>query len=325
MAAAEAPLRCFYETLGIELSATAREIRAAYRTLALKHHPDKAVQNGVSKEQATARFQEIIHAYEILYRLAASSSSAEKWDFVINLRPYFRTSIYSGYGDTGKGFFKVYADIFERLFHEEIAYAHSMGTGPVNEAPPIGNLESPYTQVSAFYNYWLRFSTVKDFSWVGEVSAEQNLKTRRLRKAAKRKYNESVRRLARFVKKRDTRVLEWKLQRRKEEQKKAAQATARRETLEKEKEKVLRERLVKERQYGEQRERIDEEEVEDDRSRGSHDGWYADVKCKEGPEPLVLSGTGELYCILCCKKLKSDLQWKRHERSKKHRDGVARF
>jgi hypothetical protein len=32
----------------------------------------------------------------------------------------------------------------------------------------MGNLDSPYAQVSAFYNYWLGFATVMDFCWVEE-------------------------------------------------------------------------------------------------------------------------------------------------------------
>ena len=118
---------------------------------------------------------------------------------------------------------------------------------------------------------------------------------------ARRKYNGSVRQLAQFVKERDKRVL----QRKKEaEEKKAAQGRRRREKLEKEK-------LVSNEEQ--QLERMDGEEMGD----YSHD----DVKINKGLESGEPSGTsGALYCSICCKKFKSDMQWKNHQRSKKHRD-----
>lgn len=48
-----------YETLGIEKTATADEIKKAYKRMASKHHPDK-------EGGDTAKFQEIQQAYEIL-------------------------------------------------------------------------------------------------------------------------------------------------------------------------------------------------------------------------------------------------------------------
>lgn len=51
----------YYKTLGVERTATADEIKSAYRKLARKHHPD------VNKEPGTeARFKEIGEAYEVL-------------------------------------------------------------------------------------------------------------------------------------------------------------------------------------------------------------------------------------------------------------------
>lgn len=52
-----------YETLGIEKSATEAEIKKAYRSMALKWHPDK---HSEDKDTATAQFQKISEAYEVL-------------------------------------------------------------------------------------------------------------------------------------------------------------------------------------------------------------------------------------------------------------------
>lgn len=53
--------RDFYEVLGVSRSASAKEIRQAFRKLARKHHPD------VSKDKgAEAKFKEVNEAYEVL-------------------------------------------------------------------------------------------------------------------------------------------------------------------------------------------------------------------------------------------------------------------
>ncbi len=52
----------FYEILGVSKSATADELKKAYRKLAMKHHPDKNPGDKTSEE----KFKEISHAYDIL-------------------------------------------------------------------------------------------------------------------------------------------------------------------------------------------------------------------------------------------------------------------
>jgi DnaJ-class molecular chaperone len=59
----------YYTTLGIAKSANEAEIKKAFRTLSLKHHPDKVQRKGGSKddiEAANAKFKEISEAYEVL-------------------------------------------------------------------------------------------------------------------------------------------------------------------------------------------------------------------------------------------------------------------
>ena len=52
----------FYEVLGVSRSATNDEIKAAYRKLALKHHPDRNPGN----KEAEEKFKEAAEAYEVL-------------------------------------------------------------------------------------------------------------------------------------------------------------------------------------------------------------------------------------------------------------------
>jgi DnaJ-class molecular chaperone len=57
------PSSSYYDTLGVESSASASEIRKAYLKLSLKHHPDKNPEN---VEAAKAKFVVIGQAYETL-------------------------------------------------------------------------------------------------------------------------------------------------------------------------------------------------------------------------------------------------------------------
>jgi curved DNA-binding protein len=71
--------RDYYETLGVPKTATDEEIRAAFRKLARKHHPDVAK----DKKAAEEKFKEINEAYEVLgdptaTRLAVGSTAARR-------------------------------------------------------------------------------------------------------------------------------------------------------------------------------------------------------------------------------------------------------
>src|SRR5438132_9805445 len=54
--------RDYYEVLGVQRSATDKEIADAYRKLAIKHHPDK----NPGDEEAVQKFKEAAEAFEVL-------------------------------------------------------------------------------------------------------------------------------------------------------------------------------------------------------------------------------------------------------------------
>eukprot|EP00959_Pyramimonas_sp_CCMP1952_P385895 8087576-Pyramimonas_sp.AAC.1 len=43
-----------------------------------------------------------------------------KPDDEVNLWPFFAANVFSGYGETGKGFYSVYGELFGRLLQQEI-------------------------------------------------------------------------------------------------------------------------------------------------------------------------------------------------------------
>ncbi|MFH0771021.1 MAG: molecular chaperone DnaJ [Candidatus Omnitrophota bacterium] len=55
--------RDYYEILGVQKNASVEEIKRAYRSLALKHHPDR---NPTNKKEAEERFKEVSEAYAVL-------------------------------------------------------------------------------------------------------------------------------------------------------------------------------------------------------------------------------------------------------------------
>ncbi|KAJ9567326.1 hypothetical protein OSB04_003292 [Centaurea solstitialis] len=314
--------RCLYEVLGLQRDCSPDEIRSAYRKLALQRHPDKLIKSGVTEAEATASFQELVNAYEVLSDVrerawydshrsqilfSGSNPSNSSSAVVPDLFSFFSNSVFSGFSDKGKGFYKVYADVFDKIYRNELNFAKTLGLGNVvKEAPLMGNLDSPYAQVNAFYGYWLGFVTVMDFVWADEYDAKNgpDRKSRRLmeeenkkiRKKAKREYNETVRGLAEFVKKRDKRVMDMQMKRNEEIERKKEEERAKKKEIAREK--AERARAYEEPDWARVEEEVVEEEEEEERKN-------------------------ELYCVACGKKFKSDKQWKNHEQSKKHKEKVA--
>src|SRR4030088_980013 len=64
--------RDYYEVLGVSRTATAEELKRAYRKLALQFHPDR----NPTDPQAEARFKEVNEAYEVL----SDQSKRQRYD-----------------------------------------------------------------------------------------------------------------------------------------------------------------------------------------------------------------------------------------------------
>jgi curved DNA-binding protein len=114
--------RDYYETLNVARTASADEIKKAYRRLARKFHPD------VSKEKdAEAKFKQVQEAYEVLKdpeKRAAYDQLGSNWKAGQEFRPppdfgggfEFRGRPHSAGGAGGAGGYDSFSDFFSSLF-----------------------------------------------------------------------------------------------------------------------------------------------------------------------------------------------------------------
>jgi len=100
----------YYEILGVAKDSTNVQVKKAYRSLALKHHPDRVSED--KKAEATERFKEISEAYGVLSD-AKKRGLYDQYghagiDQNYTTDDIFRGADFSGFGDLG--------DIFGQIF-----------------------------------------------------------------------------------------------------------------------------------------------------------------------------------------------------------------
>lgn len=312
--------KCYYEVLDIQREATAEEIRKAYKTRALQLHPDK---NRHRLEEATLEFSLLQQAYTVLIDpherrwydnhreaiLKGKPTNTVDEDTMFDLMPYFSTSAFKGFDDGPKGFFAVYRKIFEDIEAEE------HGLEEYNEY--ISKDETCFTSfgysdtlflptLKAFYQKWTHFQTKRTFSSMDKYkpSDAENREHRRylekenkkLRDSMKKEYNETVRSLALFCRKRDPRYAIY--QKNLEHKSKP---------VKKESKNLHNSQIFEEQSWA----KVDEGEYLK----------YFELHPELAEEPDTLTediSLIEYYCDLCSKTFKSKQQWENHEKSKKH-------
>ncbi|MCC0178911.1 J domain-containing protein [Waterburya agarophytonicola K14] len=75
-------VRNYYEMLGVDKNAPSNEIKKAYRTLAIKYHPDRNLGNKAAEE----KFKDINEAYEVL----SDQTRRVQYDSSIKPKSFFR-------------------------------------------------------------------------------------------------------------------------------------------------------------------------------------------------------------------------------------------
>jgi curved DNA-binding protein CbpA len=233
-------MKCHYEVLGVERTASEADIKKAYRKSALKWHPDKNVGN---EDEASKEFRLVQAAYDTL-----SDSKERRWydehredimsggdgtkkkdgdgdadAYVYDVMHLFNRNAFEEYDDEEDGFYDVYREAFEDIDRmERETWGRECGEKCENEtAPSFGRSDSDYDLVGAFYRHWESFSSILSFAWedVYDVRDAPDRRYRRAmeadneraRKFAKRDYTNNVCNLVAYVKKRDPRVMARKI------------------------------------------------------------------------------------------------------------------
>ncbi|KAF2864191.1 DnaJ-domain-containing protein [Piedraia hortae CBS 480.64] len=310
----------YYRLLDVDRYATDEDLKRAYRKKALELHPDR---NYGNEAHATRIFAEVQAAYEVL-----SDPQERAWydsheatilghdgaegpiyqdvrvttaNDLTRLVTKFNHKI--EFTDAPSGFYGFLRDTFDHLIKEEEAAGGK-------SYPSFGHKEDAYDDVvRPFYSAWHSFSTAKSFSWEDKwrlSEAPDRWSRRRMEQENKkarldaiREFNEAVRSLVAFVRKRDPRytpIVQSEVERQQALRDAAAAQAARARAANEER---LKSEVLPE--WAKQS-LVDPDEGnfdEDDETRQ------------------------EIECVACNKIFKSEKQWLAHERSKKHQKAIV--
>lgn len=319
-----------------ELTISTR-IKKAYRRKALELHPDR---NYGQVEAATKLFAEVQCAYEVLsdpherawydshqygevtedgaavgqsqqsasggFKMTASGITR----LVMNFNPHMEFS------DSPSGFFGGLQDIFNQIAADEAMACRWDGSEPV-DYPSFGAKEDSYDDVvRPFYAVWTSFSTKKSFAWMDKYKYSEapdrrirrlmEKENKKMREDGIREYNDAVRSLVAFVKKRDPRYksnIQTEAERQRMLRESAAAQAAR--------SRAANQAKMQDHVIPEWAQNHESQPGEDE-----HEGQFFSSSESE---------IEHFECVVCNKLFKSQKQFEAHERSKKHIKAVKQL
>lgn len=310
-------------------------IKKAYRKKALELHPDR---NYGDVENATKKFAEVQSAYEVLsdpqerawydsHRDAilrgddpdAAGATPEFYnvrmttvDELYSLMRKFNSTV--PFTDAPDGFFGILRDTFDELAHQEVVACEWDGL-PIVEYPSFGKADDDYDTVAKpFYSAWSSFATRKNFIWKEKwrLSDAPDRRVRRLmekenkkfREDAIQEFNEGVRSMVAFVRKRDPRYVP-------------------NTQTEAERQKILRDASAAQaaRARAARQEELADYVVPDwAQSRDDNNGLEGEFSESEDESEVEA-----IECVVCDKVFKTEKQYETHEKSKKHLKAVQQL
>lgn len=290
-------------------------------------HPDR---NYGNTQFTTQLFAEIQSAYEVLsdpqerawydshrHAFVGADGSQSSGEYSYNTRMTSTDNIYKlfsrfnpqmEFSDSQTGFYGGLRETFERLAVEE-KVACQWENLEMIDYPTFGFSYDIFEDVRRFYLVWNSFSTRKSFAWKDiyryseapdrRVRRLMEKENRRLREESIREFNDAVRSLVAFAKKRDPRCkanAQNEAQRQETLRQASAAQAARSRAANKAK---LREVVTPEWAKG--------EDLEEDHTSVSEDELE------------------RFECVVCHKNFKNSKQLEAHERSKKHKKALKQL
>lgn len=278
------------------------------------------------------------------------------------------------------GFYGTYRRLFERLSQEEVKaspYPNDPPSSPldVSDFPTFGYSYSIYSkkkgeegsgeEIKDFYSFWLNFSTRKSFGWKDQykINEAPDRRVRRLmekenktaRENGRREYNDTVRTLVSFVRKRDPRFVKYQTDHAPGGEVYKAQIAARQKEINqkaKEREEAAKAYRESERKANgngnagwnagfddgldsefeseeeEDSHSDDDQDVEEDEDDQEDDEDGEEQEEGNGVDPNSMgaeNASGGWDCVACDKIFQNEKTWLNHEKSKKHRQAVWRL